>query len=108
MKRILLAAILITGTAYANDCDDYKKKVAKYEKMGMSAGNLDMGAKYLNMSIQNKKEALYACFYSASDKMKIEDDIKDMEITRNNMIIEASKARQQELNVAKESSRRKY
>ena len=60
------------------------------------------------MAIQNKKEALCACFYSASDKMKIEDDIKDMEVMRNNMINETSKARQQELNVAKESSQKKY
>ena len=45
MKKILLVTILITGVVYANDYDDYERKAAKYEQMGMSVGNLDTGAK---------------------------------------------------------------
>ena len=108
MKQLLLAAVLLTGITYANDCDNYKKNAVKYEKMGMSAGNLDMGAKYLKMAIENKKNALLVCFYSGSDKIKIDDAIKDLEKVRVDMINEAARVRQQELDVARESSKEKY
>ncbi len=105
MKKILLLIVLITAVIYANSCDDYKRKAVKYEQMGISASNLDMGAKYLNIAIKNKKEALSACFYSGADKMKIYDDIKDMEAMRDKMINEAARIRRQELEVARESLR---
>jgi len=104
MRRLLIAVMLISSVAYADNCSDYKSKAVKYEKMGISAGNLDMGAKYLRMSIKNKKEALDACFYSGSDKEKIYDDIKEMEIMANDMNREASQKRQHDLDVARERS----
>lgn len=105
MKKILLAVILTTGVIYASayDCSNYKSKAAKYEAMGMSASNLDLGAKYLKMAIKNKKGALHACFYSHTDKMRIQSDIKDMEAMRNDMINEAANNRRQERDVARES-----
>jgi len=104
MKKLLIAVILISGVVYANNCSDYKSKAVKYEKMGISASNLDMGAKYLRMSIKNKKEALNACFYSAFDKEKIYSDIKEMEIMANNMNREEAKKRQHDIDVARERS----
>lgn len=108
MRQLLLAVILLTGTAYATECDDYKKNALKYEKMGMSAKNLDMGAKYLQMAIENKKNALLVCFYSGSDKIKIDDEIKEMEKVRIDMINEAARIRKQELDVARESAQKNY
>ncbi len=104
MKKILLIAVLITGVTYANDCEDYKRKATKYEQMGMSASNLDLGAKYLKMAITNKKEAINACFYSAFDKGKVYKDIKDMENMRRNMKREASRKRKHDLDVANRSA----
>jgi len=104
MKKLLIAFVLISSVTYADNCSDYKSKAVKYEKMGISASNLDMGAKYFRMSIKNKKEALDACFYSGLDKEKIYKDIKEMESMANDMNREASKKRQHDIDVARERS----
>lgn len=104
MKKILLIAILITGVTYANNCDNYKRKAVKYEQMGMASSNLDLGAKYLKMSITNKKESINACFYSTFDKEIIYKDIKDMEEMRRDMMREATRKRKHELDVANQSA----
>lgn len=104
MKKILLIVILIIGVGYADDCYDYKKKATKYEQLGMSASNLDVGANYLRMAIKNRKAALYACFYSGGDKEKIRKDIKNMEETKRNMRREAYRNRNHELNVANQTA----
>ena len=104
MKNILLITALITGVAYADKCDDYKRKAAKYEQMSMSAANLDMGAKYMKMAIDNKKQSMNACFISGHDKEKMYSDIKDMEEMRIDMKREAAKIRKHEKDVAKASS----
>ena len=100
--------VLITGVAYANanDCSDYKRQASKYEQMGMMAGNMDLGAKYLGKAIHYKKKALHVCFYSHFDKEKIRRSIKDMEEMQHDMFNEANRIRQQELDVARESADR--
>ncbi len=104
MIKILLISTLIIGSGYANNCNEYKIKSAKYEQMGMSSSNLDLGAKYLKMAITNKKNAMDACFYSAFDKEKIYKEINDIEKMRKNMIRESSKQRKHEMDIAKERS----
>ena len=104
MKRLLIAVILISSVAYADNCSDYKSKAVKYEKMGISASNLDIGAKYLRMSIKNKKETLNTCFYSGLDKEKIYKEIKEMESMADDMNREATQKRQHDLDVARERS----
>ena len=104
MIKTLLITSLMLGIGYANDCSDYKSKAIKYEKMGISSSNLDLGAKYLKMAITNKKSAMDSCFYSGFDKEKIDKDIKDMEEMRKDMINEASEKRKYEMDIAKENS----
>ncbi len=105
MKRIILAILLITGAVQADNCSDYKKKAQKYERMGMAESNLDIGAKYLAMAIKYKKETLNACFFSAFDKPKIREEIKDMDEMRRSMLAEAARKRKHDLDVARELSR---
>ncbi len=104
MIRILLITTLIIGVGYADNCTDYKRKATKYEQMSMSATNMDMGAKYMKMAIDNKKKSMHACFISGGDKEKMYLDIKDMEHMRKDMKREASRKRKHERNVARESS----
>ena len=104
MIRILLIITLIIGVGYADNCSDYKRKATKYEQMGISSSNLDLGAKYLKMAIANKKDAMDACFYSAFDKEKIDKDIKDLKESIKDIMKESSKKRKHEMDIAKERS----
>ena len=104
MKKILLIAILITGVCYAGNCADYKRKAAKYEQMAMSASNMDISAKYIKMSIDNKKKSMNSCFMSGADKEKMYADIKDMKEMKKNLRNESSRKRQHEMNIARERS----
>ena len=104
MKKLLLVLMLLQSIIYANDCDDYKTKAIKYEKMGMAESNLDLGAKYLRMAVKNKRGALNTCFYSAFDKEKIYKNIKEIEQIAGDMSREAAIQRQHDLDVAAQFS----
>ena len=102
MKKLIVVGVLLTNIIYATSCDDFKSKAIKYEEMGISASNLDMGARYLKMAIENKKSSIDTCFYSATDKKIKNDQIKDMIEIRKGMIEEAAKKRKHEIAVARE------
>ncbi len=104
MIRILLITTLIIGVGYADNCDDYKRKATKYEQMSISATNMDLGAKYMKMAIDNKKKSMNACFFSGGDKEKMYSEIKDMKHMRKDMMRESSRQRKHERDVARESS----
>jgi len=89
MKRIVLSILLITGVVSADNCSENKKNVTKYENMALATSNLTMGAKYMGMAIKYQKDALDTCFYSAFDKPKIYDKIKDMEMIKRDMLQES-------------------
>ena len=94
MKRIALSVLLITGILSAsNTCDVNKKSTAKYENMALATSNLTMGAKYMGMAIKYKKETLNSCFFSGHDKVKIRDNIKDMESIKQDLLNEAQNQR---------------
>ena len=107
MYKIMLATLFLTATVNANNCDDFKRNAVKYEKMGLSAKNLEMGAEYLKIAIYNKKRSFDVCFYSAFDKPKIEREIKETEEIRRDMLRQVAIQRRHELNVARESADKK-
>lgn len=98
--KILLISFFVLGILYADNCDDTKIKSAKYEKMGIATKNLDIAAKYLEIAIKNKKEAMNSCFYSAFEKEKMYKDIDELKDLVKNMKNESRKIKEHELDIA--------
>jgi len=100
-----MVLIVMMGLLQTNSCSEYKQKAQKYERIGMAESNLDIGAKYLSMAITYRKKTLDACFYSAFEKPKIRDEIRDLKEMRRSMLAESARKRKHDLEVARERSK---
>ncbi len=91
--KTLLTILLLTALAYSDDCSESKRRVAKYMMMMSSVSAPVTKINFIDKAIQGKKDVIYSCFLSGTDKERIWEDISDLEYLQDELSKEVKRVR---------------